>query len=157
MTNKITFDFSQPLLNHFNEELKEQSPQLIDNIIKSLNVLINHDGTIYNYTPENMNRWHQQYDTLLKPLIEDVKTINNESIIITKALMILINIVLLSENSTSAIEISLIGKLRVFLNLDPATVELTLQEAILLKKLITDSKMKTIYKEQLLQDFIDIK
>jgi len=153
MQSLIKFDFNQPLLDSMNKEMNDRPHDFLNNLINDINKFIGYEEV----TPidSNFSSWQKKYDEHYSQMIKSINTLNVTTVVIKQKHIILLNVLEAHEGTKNLFEVETIGKVRKHLNND-GFCELSLQESIFLKKIILESKIKTIYKQQLLEQFKDI-
>lgn len=150
--NMIICNFNYPLLNSMGNEMYDRPNDFVEQLVNKLNELLSLDS---NYTQHNFKTFQEKYDILYSNIIKELNNVNSTSVKVLQKHILLLNILESHEGTKNLFEVETIGKIRrkVSNNQD---LELTLQEAIFLKKVILESKAKTIYKQQLLEQLKDI-
>ena len=153
MQSLIKFDFNQPLLDSMNKEMNDRPHDFLNNLINNINKFIGYEEA----TPidSNFSSWQKKYDEHYSQMIKSINILNATTVVIKQKHIILLNVLEAHEGTKNLFEVETIGKVRKHLNND-GFCELSLQESIFLKKIILESKIKTIYKQQLLEQFKDI-
>lgn len=154
MQSLTTFDFNQPLLDSMNREMNDRPHDFVTELVQNINKFISYEQvTPIDNNP--FNSWQYKYDEHYKKMIESINTLNATTVVVKLKHILLLNVLEAHEGTKNLFEVETIGKVRKHLNND-GFCELTLQESVLLKKIILESKIKTIYKQQLLEQFKDI-
>lgn len=154
---KITRSFNIPLLDSFLNPIKDKPSDLIEKLVNSVNEIIQYDKTYREIG--NYKNWADKYDLLYKELNNKIDSLNNETIDVKLYHIVLLNVIATHEGSKNLFEIETIGKLEKQLNdkENNHTIDVSLAEALFLKKIILDSKIKTSFKNQILSIISDIK
>lgn len=150
--NMIICNFNNPLYDSMGKEIYDKPNDFVNQLVNKLNELLSLDSS---YTQHNFKTFQEKYDLLYANIIKELNNVNSTSIKVLQKHILLLNILESHEGTKNLFEVETIGKIRrkVSNNQD---LELTLQEAIFLKKVILESKAKTIYKQQLLEQLKDI-
>jgi len=151
--NMIICNFNHPLLNSMGNEMYDRPNDFVEQLVNKLNELLSLDS---NFTQYDFKTFQEKYDMLYSNIIKELNNINSTSIKVLQKHILLLNILESHEGTKNLFEVETIGKIRRKVS-DNQELELTLQEAIYLKKVILESKAKTIYKQQLLEQLKGIK
>lgn len=151
--NMIICNFNHPLLNSMGNEMYDRPNDFVEQLVNKLNELLSLDS---NFTQYDFKTFQEKYDMLYSNIIKELNNVNSTSIKVLQKHILLLNILESHEGTKNLFEVETIGKIRRKVS-DNQELELTLQEAIYLKKVILESKAKTIYKQQLLEQLKGIK
>jgi len=151
--NMIICNFNHPLLNSMGNEMYDRPNDFVEQLVNKLNELLSLDSS---YAQHDFKTFQEKYDMLYSNIIKELNNVNSTSIKVLQKHILLLNILESHEGTKNLFEVETIGKIRRKVS-DNQELELTLQEAIYLKKVILESKAKTIYKQQLLEQLKGIK
>lgn len=138
----MIYDFSKPLLNSNNKQIIEQDPTIAQQVLKDVNDIISNFRT----TDIKTEPFSVAMESFFLKTVETSLTVMKWTV----GKILLFNVVEKSQSKTIS-EISLIGKLKVKLNNDESSVELSNDEVKLLRNKVVQSDLTDNFKFQILE------